>query len=233
MDIKELDLVDPHIHWYYQSKLAAVRRGLTLAGWRNGNVVDVGAGSGFFAEEVLAPGVGDVAFCIDPHYSPSEIGQRGMLVFQHEADAATISEASLFLFMDVLEHVEDDRWLLQEYVSQATSGALVVITVPAFMSMWSAHDVFLEHYRRYRRPEVVQLAETAGLQVLRSQYLFGSLFGPSWLVRKLRRNSDPQSDMKPAPSWLNGLLRGFFSAEHRLGWNPVCGLSVLVVARVQ
>ena len=57
--------------------------------------------------------------------------------------------ADVVLLMDVLEHVEDDVGLLRQYVEKVPSGARFLISVPAFQVLWSDHDVFLEHKRRY------------------------------------------------------------------------------------
>ena len=45
MDLKEIDLVDPQIHWYYQSKLRVVKKALKRFGHSFSSIVDVGAGS--------------------------------------------------------------------------------------------------------------------------------------------------------------------------------------------
>lgn len=50
---------------------------------------------------------------------------------------------------DVLEHVPDDEALLRSVVEAATPGTWLVLTVPADMSLWSAHDEVLGHHRRY------------------------------------------------------------------------------------
>ncbi len=51
--------------------------------------------------------------------------------------------------MDVIEHVEDDVGLVRGYVDKVAGGTRFIVTVPALMWLWSGHDVFLEHYRRY------------------------------------------------------------------------------------
>jgi hypothetical protein len=66
--------------------------------------------------------------------------------------------------MDVIEHVEDDVGLVREYANKVAPGTRFITTVPAFMWLWSGHDVFLEYFRRYTlrgseqscRPEVSQ-----------------------------------------------------------------------------
>lgn len=231
MDIKELDLIDPSTYWYYQAKLLALKLSLEKWGFCGGNIVDVGAGSGFFSIALLEAHEQGHTWCIDPNYPRDQLGDRGVATFQTHASPDVVKAANTFLFVDVLEHVPDDTDLLSSYVREATPDALFAITVPAFMSLWSGHDVFLEHYRRYRRAEVVDLCRRSGLEILHSQYLFGSTFGPLWLMRRFGGSKGDRSDLKPIPRRLNRVLTSFMSAEHRLGWNPAFGSSVMLIGR--
>lgn len=232
MDLKELEFIDPSLHWYYQTKLAAVRRAVVAAGWHGGSIIDVGAGSGFFAQQLIREFPSSTATCIDPNYDARQLGRREQLQFVRDVSPQQIQDASLLLFLDVLEHVEDDRRLLCSYTQHASPGALVAITVPAFMSMWSGHDVFLEHYRRYRLPQVVELAQNETLEVRASRYLYGSLFPAVWLQRKLRRNDGSKSEMRQPANFVNGALQHLFGTEHRVPWNRLFGLTAMVIAEV-
>src|SRR3546814_13128694 len=78
--------------------------------------------------------------------------------------------------MDVLEHVEDDAGLLRTYLDKAPPQAQAVITVPAFQFLWSHHDVFLEHHRRYTLKTLSRVVERAGAVPLRMHYYYGTIF---------------------------------------------------------
>lgn len=229
MDLKELDLVNPSTHWYYQSKLAGIR-GILGNQLRSGTrIIDVGAGSGFFSI-ALAEDLADMTVvCVDPHYEEEKSQDGGSLQFVRRIDEPV---ADLYLFIDVLEHVDDDLALLCSYTATAPPGATVVVSVPAFQSLWSAHDVFLEHRRRYRLKEVEQLFSNAGITVTKARYLFSSIFPAVWLVRRLNNSDSPKSDMKPAHRLVNNFLRHLLSAEHRLLSNRFFGLSAVVVGVV-
>lgn len=232
MDLKELELVDPNVHWYYRSKLLALVSALSRFGFAGGALIDVGAGSGFFSIRLNQEFPNTNVVCVDPNYPDSDVRTEGRVTFTRQVGLTEKEKARLFLFIDVLEHVEDDVALLRDYVSHATPGSLVAVTVPAFMSLWSGHDVYLEHFRRYRRSQVVQLAEAAGLEVLDSRYLFGATFVPLWVVRRLTRSAEPRSQMKSVSSWLNSLLFSLVNTEHRVVRNRLAGSSVLLIARV-
>lgn len=82
----------------------------------------------------------------------------------------------LILLCDVIEHVEDDRALVDYVISRylATNGR-VIVTVPAFQSLFSHHDVQLKHYRRYDVKQLERVLRMSGLEILGSGYLFGTL----------------------------------------------------------
>ncbi len=50
---------------------------------------------------------------------------------------------------DVIEHVVDDHSAVSEMRRVCKKGGVICVTVPAFMFLWSAHDVVNHHYRRY------------------------------------------------------------------------------------
>lgn len=229
MDLKELDLVDPSVHWYYQSKLTGIRKDLR-AFMRDGlRIIDVGAGSGFFSISLSENLKGATVVCVDPHYQEESGEEVSSPKFVRTLDNP---EAELYLFIDVLEHVDDDLALLRSYIDSAPQGAVVVASVPAFQSLWSSHDVFLEHRRRYRLEEVRQLFLDAGIRVTKARYLFGSIFPAVWLVRRSNRSDSPKSDMKPAHPLVNRILRRLLAVEHRLVNNTLFGLSAVVVGVV-
>ena len=70
----------------------------------------------------------------------------------------------LFAF-DVLEHIEDDRKALAQWAHWLRPGGMVVLSVPARMSLWTAGDEWAGHFRRYERDALIRLLEDAGLQV--------------------------------------------------------------------
>jgi hypothetical protein len=78
--------------------------------------------------------------------------------------------------MDVLEHIHDDAYFLAEAIKKLTGGGFVFITVPAFQFLFSAHDVFLKHCRRYNRKQLLALLDAQGLKVERCHYFYASLF---------------------------------------------------------
>jgi len=232
MDLKEEDILGAGIgqHWYYRAKAAALRRAVGDLAPRR--ILDVGAGSGFFSRHLLAEAGAQSALCVDIGY-PSERDDSvaGKPVLYRRDTGPT--DCDLVLMMDVLEHVDDDRGLLRHYAAKVPSGAHFLVTVPAFGFLWSGHDVFLEHKRRYRLGEIEAVLRDAGLEVMRGSYYFGLVFPLAAAVRLAKRNSgEPKSSLKKHGAITNSLLSAVCTAEVPLfPINRLAGLSAFVVAR--
>lgn len=234
MDIKEQDLLGGAVsqHWYYKSKAAALSR--CLEGRPFSRVLDVGAGAGFFSRHLLATTGAQEALCVDPHYD-REWDDRVLdkpLRFRQATDDYA---ADLVLLMDVLEHVDDDVALLHQYTHGLASGASVMITVPAFPFLWSLHDDFLEHRRRYTIATLCPVVEQAGLKVLNVSYGFALVFPLVAAVRLAARlggaASQPASDLKVHHPWVNGALATLCALERPfMRHNKLMGLSVFCLA---
>ncbi|MBD9634227.1 class I SAM-dependent methyltransferase [Pseudomonas sp. PDM19] len=236
MDLKETDILGEHIgeHWYYRSKCAAMQK--FLGNIRPTSILDVGAGSGFFSRALLEQSAARTAWCVDISYPQDSDDQTSgkPIHFRRSVDQL---DSDLILLMDVLEHVDDDVGLLAEYVAKVPSGANVLISVPAFQFLWSDHDVFLEHKRRYRLPEIEAVAQQAGLEVVRGSYYFGAVFPIAASLRLLERaqgkhQRQPQSQLKRHHPLVNATLRTLSALElPLLGLNRFAGLTAFCLAR--
>jgi SAM-dependent methyltransferase len=87
---------------------------------------------------------------------------------------------------DVIEHVEDDQLAVKELKRVTKLNGLVLITVPAFMSLWSHHDVINHHFKRYKENEIDLLFKNNndGKKLFSSYFNF-ILFLPIFTVRQL------------------------------------------------
>lgn len=236
MDLKEQQILGPSIedHWYYRAKACALTA--YVQGIEPSVIVDVGAGSGFFSRHLLRTTGAARAVCVDPFYEDEWRETEGAKPIEFRRRPLEDGAADLFLFMDVLEHVDDDLGLLLEHLEAAKAGAHVLVSVPAFQFLWSGHDVFLEHRRRYRLGQLTRVVESAGLTVERASYFFGAVFPIAALLRLAPKvagaTGEPASQMRQhgaAVNWILGLL---CNAELPLvRHNRLAGLTVFCLAR--
>ena len=238
MDLKEEGILGHRIHghWYYISKGRAMRQ--FLGDIKIPEVLDVGAGSGIFSRQLLDDGICDRAVCLDPYYleEKTELHNGKQICFVKTSERTS---QQLILMMDVLEHVADDLALLKEYVDTMDAGGHALITVPAFSFMWSGHDVFLEHYRRYTIKTIESVVKQAGMDTVKSRYFLGSLFPAVAALRLSKkilfngRALRAKSELRRYPDWLNHTLIAIHDIERRtfFNFNKLFGLSVFCLCR--
>jgi len=236
MDLKEEDILGEAIseHWYYRSKSCALLDYVKKLNPQS--VLDVGAGSGFFSKELLKKTSAKEALCIDTSY-PQErsetISGKPVRYCTHSGPV----NADLVLMMDVLEHVDNDAGLLREYTDKVSAGTYFLITVPAFSFLWSSHDLFLGHKRRYTLREIENVAENAGLKVERGSYYFGLVFPLAAIFRLINnrfspKSHPPRSQLKKHNPLTNATLTGICTVDRLfLGINRLAGLTSFCLAR--
>ena len=230
MDVKEEQLLGGAVegHWYYRSKKLALDS--LLQQIRYSRVLDIGAGSAVFSKHLLTNGAAS-AVCVDPAYGlerqESFCGKTIRYVQSVEP-----CDADLVLMMDVLEHVDDDVDLIRTSMKGAAAGAFAVISVPAFPSLFSAHDRFLEHKRRYRIRTLETVARAAGLNIISSRYFFAMILPLVASLRLVERHGPAKSSLVPHSQPVNDLM----TFAHRVElpffrFNRMGGLSVFCLAR--
>jgi ubiquinone/menaquinone biosynthesis C-methylase UbiE len=143
------------------------------------------------------------------------------------------------LALDVIEHVEDDCQALAECRRILKVGGLLIVTVPAFMALWSPWDESLGHKRRYTAAELIQAFQKSGYSVKKSGYFYFFVFPMAILIRSAKRlvqkdATSYSSDFIPLPRFLNSLLVQIGRLErwmiNKLNLRFPFGLSVISVA---
>jgi len=136
-------------------------------------VGDIGAGDLYFAR-ALQRRKPERLIAVDKGYGTAS-KQDGIALLPSLSEVDDNSLDLAFL-MDVLEHEQDDRGFLAEALRKVKPGGRLVVTVPAFPFLFSAHDVFLGHRRRYGRSQLHDLLRGLETEHVQSFYFFTSLF---------------------------------------------------------
>lgn len=160
-------------------------------------VVDVGAGDGWFAEQLRGALAHDATVvCWDANYGDDELSSPvpGIVRTRERPRDAF----DLVLVLDVLEHIEDaESFVRDELRDLAPGGTPVLVAVPAHQRLFGAHDVALGHHRRYSRRGLRELV-SAWIDPVDEGGLFSSLLLPRavqvGLERRRPRGPDPADD---------------------------------------
>jgi SAM-dependent methyltransferase len=153
------------------------------------DVLEVGAGLGLVTERLVAAGRRVTALEPDPSLH-ARIGQRAGGATVLNATLATSGLAGTFdtvLYVNVLEHIEDDTGELVRARGMLRDGGNVVIFVPAMPSLYGTMDAVSGHHRRYRRRELSSVIRSAGLRPVWVRSFDAAGIVPYWLAYRVVR----------------------------------------------
>ena len=149
-------------------------------------------------------------------------------------DPKQVGRYRLIVALDVLEHIDDPRPVVSELARRLAPGGWFVATVPAFQSLWTAHDDLNHHKRRYRLAELEALLSEPGMEIVESRYFFSWLAILKWVVARVERVVRPTS--KPPAVPFGPFNAAALTVSRIEQWllgdsHPPFGSSALVVAR--
>lgn len=201
----------------------------------SGNVVEVGAGVGIVSERLLARDAVRSLLAIEPFPSmhpalnarlKQDPRARSVLGTLKDLAPEALGTIDALVYVNVLEHIQDDRAELREMHARLRIGGAALIFVPALPALMSDFDRALGHFRRYRRAELEEKLISAGFVVERIRW-FDALGIPLWwlLMRVLGGRPNPRS-VRLYDRFAVPLLRRLEA------WiAPPIGKNLLVVAR--
>jgi SAM-dependent methyltransferase len=177
----ELEIFSRANHWkaYY---------GKIIRPYLVGDVLEVGAGIGATTKS-LCDGTQRRWVCLEPAVTLSaqieNLLQNGFLPKCCEVITGWITTLDLeetfdaVLYIDVLEHIEDDQEELAAAATHLRPGGLLIILAPAHQWLYTPFDKQIGHYRRYTKESlstcIPRAFECIDLRYLDSVGLFASL----------------------------------------------------------
>jgi SAM-dependent methyltransferase len=187
-------------HWWWRARSALVletlRRYAPDGGWPA--ILDVGSGDALFidalAEFGTATGIESDAGLV----SDATRATGRVLVRPFDESFQSDKQFGLILFLDVLEHLSDPVAALRHARSLLAPRGVIFLTVPAFQALWTAHDEWNHHQRRYTSRSLLAQINSAGLKPRESFYFF------QWVapVKLAVRAVESVRSGKPGPATL-------------------------------
>jgi SAM-dependent methyltransferase len=224
-----LTVLDEDRHWWFATRTRAILAYLDRYVGPGGanRVLDVGCGAANMTHHLRHYGsvVG-----VDSNPKPLEIArERGLEAHRGSADDLPFEDCAfdLLALLDTVEHVpaedavfaECRRVLRAPDAPTGRAGGKLLVTVPAFMFLWSQNDVINMHQRRYTVPELRTKLERHGFRVLRISYNNFFVFPlAAGLILFRRGRAEPrlasphfdedvyQVEMEPASPLVNSIL---------------------------
>lgn len=228
------DLYERHWWWRARTELitATLDRIRPAQGWKS--ILDIGCGDALYFDHLTQ--LGDVEG-IEPSAAlvrPNNPYRDRIHVCPFDENFQPGKQYSLVLMLDVLEHLEDPAAAFRRVCELLGPEGKLIATVPAFMSLWTNHDVSNHHFTRFTKARLTDLAHRSGLEVEEAHYFCywtcPVKLGQALLERTLHLNPSPA---KVPPSYLNEMLYALSRLEHKtLSRLPMpFGSSLMLIAR--
>jgi len=226
-------------HWWFVTRKKIVLDTIDRHLSKNGNakVLDIGCGSGLMLNaledlgQTFGMDMSDEAINFSKEIFNGKIAQ-GFLPDQIPYEENFFD---LITALDVIEHVDQDVDSLKAIRARLVSDGKAVITVPAYMFLWSKFDDLNEHKRRYKLTELKTKLMQAGFAVEKISYFNTLLFPVIFVVRMLNNvlKRDGMSDIDMPSRPLNFILAKIFGIEKYLlkFLDMPFGVSILAVVR--
>ena len=177
-------------HWWYSALHRLIFQALDaeLPEWCKKNILDVGCGTGAILEQLGNPGK-NVGIDLAPE-AISFCRERGLNnVRQGDICALPFADASFdaVICSSVLYHqwVGDVEGAVREMHRVLRPSGVLLINVPAFRFLHSAHDEAVMTARRFRKWEIRQLLQKQNFEIRRLTYWTTFLFPLAVAARTL------------------------------------------------
>jgi SAM-dependent methyltransferase len=165
---QELDIFAHAQNWkrYWSSSITP---------WVSGSVLEVGAGLGTNTRLLQNPKVTRWT-CLEPdHGFLSRLTAATENIVGRQVITGTTADVKgqqfdSILYIDVLEHIEDDKGEMQRSSALLKRGGHVVVLSPAHQFLFSAFDAAVGHFRRYNKKSL-QLCSPSGCTLEKMFYL--------------------------------------------------------------
>lgn len=223
-------------HWWWRARekvvLAELARVRPPGGWSR--ALDVGCGDG-----LIFGALGDYAAAVegvepDAHLVTERLRSDGTIhVRPFDPSFQPGRRFGLVLFLDVLEHLDDPSAAVAHAASLMEEEGTILVTVPAFRSLWTSHDDLNRHVTRYDRGELLALL-SPHFTVDKARYFFRWVHPAKLFQRAMEgvTRPEPAPPQVPPPP-LNATMYAMSRIEEAvLSWSTIpVGSSLLAVGR--
>ena len=226
-------------HWWFIGRRQLFGKIInSLALPQNPNILDIGSSTGTNLRLLADLGQTNIRgldmspeardFCAEKGLAEVLLGDIKDIPYEDNS-------VDLALATDVIEHIDEDDLALIEIYRILKPGGYLLLTVPAFQSLWGIQDDVSQHKRRYKKKWFNNLVKSSGFEIEKSYYFNYLLFIPIWITRVLLKSfrSSLRAETDINSKLINVILLKIFTADILSAGivRPPFGVSILTLGR--
>ncbi|HAV12752.1 MAG TPA: class I SAM-dependent methyltransferase [Opitutae bacterium] len=182
-----------------------------------GSVLEIGPGSGALLKDMAKMGWDCVGLDVSKNaldltnYVTESCGNVELYANKDDLEGR---QFDLVIACEVLEHIEGDQQMFNEWSDFLRSGGCLLLSMPAHMKRWDETDVWAGHYRRYEYDDLVALSQNNSMEIGKIECygfplaLLTTAVRVSYLSKKGRAERKNPGD-KQEKTEQSGVNRGF------------------------
>lgn len=233
LDFKKIGF-DSNFFWY-RARRGLIKIILEKYKVRDKKILEIGCGVG--GQLQVLSSLDNEVFGSDVNKEAlDEASKLGFKVFYQDAEKelGESEKYDVICAFDVLEHIKDDSLALKNIGKALKKDGLLIFSVPAFQFLYSGHDIYMGHHRRYSMRDLRQKLVNNDFQIIKIFYWNFFLFPLAFFSRVVFKKKTIKSDVQKIPKLLNFILLVILFLENfliKIGLRFPCGVSIFGVAK--
>lgn len=116
-----------------------------------------------------------------------------------------------------IEHIKEDKTAIQEAERVLKENGYLLLTGPAYQSLYSNHDIALKHFRRYNKSQINSIISN-NLKEVRLSYWNSILFLPIAVMKLLNKGKNKKQKLHPVimNKWIDRVLLSILRIENSI-----------------
>lgn len=192
-------------------------------------IAEIGSGTGNFTQ-ILLNNCNEIhAFepCTKTHNKSIHLSHKNVISINDNFENRKNDLEDFFdsvLFINVLEHIENDKFALKSANQILSSKGKLVIFVPALSWLYSSFDTSIGHFRRYHKKNLINLVHESGFKIERCHYFDSLGILPWFIVMKVLGGSLNHKSVK----WYDAIIVPWLKLVERFFIPPI-GKNLLLI----
>ena len=142
-------------HWWFESRKEIIKNFIKKRIKKKIKILDFGCGVGINLDMLKL--FGNVTAFDENKLAIKQIKNKTRVKILHKFDQ--LKKYDLVVALDVIEHIDNDKKIIKKLANKINKNGNILITVPAFNTLFTSKDINLHHKRRYNKKTLLRLLD--------------------------------------------------------------------------